>query len=127
VTFIPEAGPVATATTDLEGKFKLMTGGSEGVALGDCKVTVVAFEGGGASADSRKGPTAASASTEEERRKAMTSMANMQKGIATGQEGGGSAAKSIIPEIYSKVESSGLSFKVDSDKSKNQFAITLKD
>src|SRR5262245_59929095 len=46
VTFIPENGPVAMGTTDLQGKFRLSSGAMAGVAVGKAKATVSAVEAG---------------------------------------------------------------------------------
>lgn len=124
VTFIPAAGPIATATTDLSGKFKLSTGALSGVAVGKCKVTVTAYEAGGkpAAATDVASPTTKPADPEA-MRKMMDPGAKMRA-----QEGNAaSGPKSLIPEIYGKLDKTTLAFTVDSDVSKNQFPIDLKD
>lgn len=123
VTFIPESGPVAIGTTDLSGKFKLSTGIRPGAAIGNCKVTVTLMSAGSAS-----GGNAINAKTQAEGADMQKKMIEMaQRGAAGGGPGAGTAApaKSIIPERYGQPASSGLSRKVETDSSKNQFTIEL--
>ena len=123
VTFIPKNGPIATGTTDPNGKFKLTTGALPGVATGVCKVTVIAVEGGGKPAvtDTLAMPTTRPANPEEMRKQ----MAAMGPQMQSSDEA--SKPKSIIPEIYGNPTTTTLTYTVDSDASKNQFTIDLKD
>ncbi len=44
VAFTPESGPIATGTTDVTGRFTLMTQGREGAPIGSHRVTIQAYE-----------------------------------------------------------------------------------
>ncbi len=110
VTFIPEKGPVAVGTTNDQGKFKLSTGGRPGASLGKCGVSVTLV----APSDELSGKTP------EEQSMELTK----KMGDAQGKYGE-KESKSLVPEKYSRSDSSGLSFTVTSDASKNDFAITL--
>jgi hypothetical protein len=123
VSFVPEKGPIATGTTDLEGKFKLSTGGQSGAAIGNGKFTVSAYEGGAAPVSENMMPT-----SKEDEKKFQQMMMDKMKGSGTGSAAGGPAGpKSLIPERYSKEATSDLSFKVEKDASKNQFTLELKE
>ena len=128
VTFIPENGPLATAQTDLSGKFRLFTGTLSGVAVGKCSVTVTAYEGGGPApaADAGASITPSTIPSDPE--------AVKKKMEARGRDmmaGGGQTAtagpKSIIPEIYAKPGTTTLAFTVDPDGKKNDFKIDLQE
>lgn len=126
VTFIPEKGPLATGTTDLEGKFKLTSGGMAGVAVGKCKVSITAIEPGTESASSPATTidTSRPPANEEEAKKrmaAMDTMKNMQMSGKTAESG----PKWIIPQKYGDPESSGLKATVETDVSKNQFTFEI--
>ena len=122
VSFVPEKGPIASGTTDLEGKFKLSTGGQSGAAVGNGKFTVSSYEGGAAPTTNGGMPT-----NEEEGKKYLENMTRM-KDSGKGPAAGGSAGpKSVIPERYGKDATSDLSFKVEKDASKNQFTLELKE
>ena len=123
VTFVPENGPVATGTTDLSGKFKLTSGGQPGAAIGPCKATVTAWEGGVAPS-----PTTTKPASKEEHMKQMGDMraaAMKTGGAATPASEAGSGPKSIIPVRYGNADSANLVFTVDKDGSKNDFKIAL--
>jgi len=127
VTFIPENGPLATAQTDLSGKFKLSTGGQAGVAVGKSTVTVSAHVAGAAPSAAQSGPITPGSipSDPEAVKKRMEAQGRqMLEGASKPPDEG---AKSVIPEIYAKQTSSPLSFTVDSDGSKNDFKIELKE
>jgi hypothetical protein len=124
VTFVPEKGPIATATTDLSGKFKLHTGTSAGTAVGKCKVSVVAMEAGAAS------QSAAAAAPKFTKPSNAQDMAKQNEDMKKAMMGATSPEtqqkpKSIIPEKYADSEKSGLAFTVDADASKNDFTIAL--
>jgi hypothetical protein len=129
VMFVPENGPVASATTDLSGKFTLSTGSRQGATVGTCKVTVTAFTGGGGTGATAADKMSAPPSGQAEGQARQVEMMNMQRKIAEGggavQEVLGSGTKSIIPERYAKADTSNLSFTVDKDASKNDFKIVL--
>ncbi len=125
VTFIPEKGPIATGTTDLSGNFKLSTGTMPGVAIGKCKVTVMAYEGGakpGAKDEKFTVPSSNNVNVEEMKKK--MDLTSKMRGATTDAASG---PKSIIPEFYGKLDSTTLAYTVESDVSKNQFTIELKD
>jgi hypothetical protein len=125
VTFIPDNGPIATGTTDLGGKFKLSTGAMPGVTIGKCKVTVTAYEGGAKPATSENVtiPSSNSSVNVEEMKKKMNLGAKMRGAAADTTAG----PKSIIPESYGKPATTTITQTVESDASKNQFTIELKD
>ena len=127
VTFVPEKGPLASGTTDLEGKFKLSSGTLSGVALGQCKVGVTALEGGGdarpsasMSVDSARAPA-----NEEEAKNRLRAMNTMKEMQTSGTDAAAAGPKSVIPERYGNPESSTLQAEVTADPSKNQFTFEL--
>jgi hypothetical protein len=127
VTFVPDKGPLASGTTDLEGKFKLSSGTMSGVAVGPCKVGVTALEGGGdarpsasMSVDSARAPA-----NEEEAKKRLQAMNTMKEMQTSGTDSTTAGPKSVIPERYSNPESSTLTADVTTDPSKNQFTFEL--
>lgn len=126
VTFTPENGPMATGRTDLQGKFKLSTGGMSGVALGKCKVSITAYEGSEAPSSPTMTSMANKPSNEEEGRKMMDAMRSQMQNVGA-NPGGATGPRSIIPAKYISPASSDLSFTVEKDASKNQFAINLTD
>jgi len=125
VTFIPKNGPVATGTTDLNGKFKLTTGAMAGVAVGDCKVTVSAYEAGGKPVVEGTPGVPGPPANPEDARARMADMAKKMQQNSSGPTNAG--PKSIIPELYSKLDTTPLAQRVEADASKNQFTIELKD
>jgi len=114
VMFIPEDGPLAGGTTDLSGKFTLKTGTLEGVAVGNCKVTVTSVEPDTSGASGSSAPS--KADMQEKMMQATKSFIEKKPG-----SGG---PKSLIPERYAKADSSGLSYIVEKG-APNQFAIEL--
>jgi len=117
VMFIPEGGALAGGTTDVSGKFKLMTGTLDGVAVGNCKVTVTAVEPGSGGAISG-GSSAPSKDDMQEKMMQATKSFIEKKSASSGP-------KSLIPEKYGNADTSGLSYTVEKDSSKNQFTIEL--
>ncbi len=109
VSFVPEKGPVAFATTDTEGKFVLKTGTLPGVAIGPSRASVSMKDSGGG------GPLDKPMTPEDMQKMAMegTLDAAMAK-----------QNKSLIPEKYGNIETSGLSFEVKKGEP-NEFAIEL--
>ncbi len=124
VTFIPESGPLALSITDFDGKFKLATGTLAGAAVGPAKVTVSAAapgqSGGSGGVDLSKTPTNPADSEAYFKKAAEMQMAQGQGGAESTQP------KSLIPEKYSRPETSGLTFTVKSDGS-NHYPIELAD
>jgi hypothetical protein len=131
VTFVPDNGPIATAVTDLSGKFKLMTGSRPGAAVGPCKVTISAYQGGAAPggdpASSLSGPVTGRDEGQKRAEQMQKMMQKMSKGAGEGgaPEATGSGAKSLIPERYTKSDTSNLKYTVEKDSSKNDFKIDL--
>lgn len=110
VTFIPESGPVAVGQTDDQGKFTLSTGGRSGAPVGNCRVSIQL---------SAPSDDLSSLSSEEQMRELTKQMG------ATQGKFGEKDQKSLVPEKYSKAETSGLAFTVSSDASENDFKIAL--
>jgi hypothetical protein len=122
VMFVPEKGPIAMGVTDLEGKYTLSSGALPGVAVGKAKVSVTAFPpgqspGDTSAIDKRPQPPEESAAF-------MKKAEEMQKAMASGQSPQSLQPKSLIPDKYSKAETSGLSFTVEAS-GKNHFEIPL--
>jgi hypothetical protein len=125
VTFMPEKGPVAMGTTDLEGKFKLSTGAQPGVAVGKCKVTVSAVEAGkSADTTAPAGASMTKPANEEEMKKRLQSMDPSAK-MATVRESGLPTAKSLINPKFANPDTSGLTATVDKDSTKNKFSFEV--
>jgi hypothetical protein len=79
-------------------------------------------EGGGQAVEAPATVTTPPSSAEEGQKR----MAEMKKAMQAGaSQVGAQAAKSIIPVKYGNAETSGLSFTVQSDASKNDFTIPL--
>lgn len=113
VTFVPVDGPVAMGITDVQGKFTLTTGVQEGAVLGKSKVSVrLPIKG---KEDEFKGMSEAQKSME------LTKRMGMNPGKMYEERD----KASVIPEKYTRADSSGLEFTVLSDASKNQFKIEL--
>ncbi len=116
VVFQPDGGPPAIANTDDAGRFELKTGGRSGVMPGTCKVAVTALEPLEHEIDPSKldpainadDPAAWESSLTAE---ALQAMANR---------------KSLIPEKYSHVQTSGLVAEIE-PKKKNEFTFELTD
>ena len=107
VTFVVEGKPLATATTNSEGKFTMTTRGRPGAPIGTAKVGIVKRASGGAEVDT-------STLTPED----MIKMA--QKGETTG---GGD--ENELPTRYADPAKSGEEVTVDADESKNVFEFRL--
>lgn len=113
VTFVPLEGPVATGITDVQGKFKLSTGAQSGAVPGKSRVSVnlpVKSD-----ADDLKGLSEAEKSMELTKR----------MGANPGKMYQERDKASVIPEKYTRADSSGLEFTILSDPDKNQFKIDL--
>jgi hypothetical protein len=126
VTFIPDDGPIATGTTDLQGKFKLSTGAVAGVAVGSCKVTITAFEGGAASTAAPATADVAKMSKPPSAEDAKR-MLDPSAAMLSEDKAGKSSPKSIINMKYASAETSGLTATVSKDSSKNQFPFTVEE
>jgi hypothetical protein len=123
VSFLPEKGPLAMGVTDMNGQFKLSSGTSLGCTIGPAKVTVVAIPSGGGSSNPaptfNPNPNMSAAEQQEAGKKMAEATQNFQSSSGTQK------SKSLIPERYSDVATSGLSFTVEKDSSKNNFKIEL--
>lgn len=107
ITFIVDKAPIATGSTDADGKFSLTTGGRPGAPLGNAKVSI------------------SKVSATQENLTSMTpqDMANM---AAQGQKAIGTTVEEI-PSKYNSPEKSGLVATLDEDGSKNVFEFRLVD
>ena len=107
VTFIVEKAPLATGTTDAEGKFVLTTGGRPGAPLGNAKVSI----------------SKVSASQENLTSMKPEDMANMAaQGKMKLAE-----SKPAIPLKYATPDKSGLTAALDANAESNVFEFRLVD
>ena len=120
VMFVPEKGPFAMGITDVNGKFQLSTGTSRGVVVGPVKVSVTAAEGG-----KQEDPGAASKrpQTPAETAEFMKKAEEFSKAAVSGKAD--AQPKSLIPEKFGKVETSGLSYTIKPNAGENHFKIDL--
>jgi hypothetical protein len=107
VTFLVPKSPIASGTTDAEGKFTLTTGGSPGVALGSATVGIAKFATSG---EDKTKMTPAD----------MAKMAEKSKMAST-------KPKAEIPVKYANPETSTLTATIDADETKNVFKFELVD
>jgi hypothetical protein len=112
VMAMPEKGPLATGTTDADGKFTLSSGANKGVAVGKVRVAVSIPE---ASSDASPPPVMTDPT-------AATAMMRAQADKA--KEKPAEKPASLLPEKYADVNTSGLSFEIKSGK--NDLPIDLK-
>lgn len=111
VSFVPEAGAMATGVTDEQGKFSLKTAGKDGAVVAKHKVTIVALEGGTAAATEMPDPAADP-----------TAFAQAYEQASEKLE----PPKSLVPEKYTNTYGTTLSYDVTAD-GENQFDIVLTD
>lgn len=107
VTFLVPKSPIATGTTDAEGKFTLVTGGNPGVAVGSATVGIAKFA---TSSEDKTNMTPAD----------MAKMASKSKTAST-------KSKAEIPAKYGNPETSTLSATISTDETKNVFKFDLVD
>jgi hypothetical protein len=105
VTFQPESGPIATGVTNASGEFTLKTGTAEGAVAGTHRVAVVATTGEKIMENPTPDDLAA---------------------MSTSGKQETSQPKSLIPERYSKFETSQLTATVSEDASQNVVTLDLK-
>ena len=117
VMFVPEKGPLATGITDSDGHFTLATGARSGVAVGPAKVAIDAHSPEESSVAAPPKPKNAQEAQEYVRK-----LGDMQTQM--NQQGGPPQPKSLIPQQFTKVETSGLSYEVKA-KGGNHFDIKL--
>lgn len=112
VMFQPSSGPVATGVTDANGEFTLKTGAQEGAVAGTHQVSVVATAG------------------EKVMEKGEKVMENPSPddlaALSTDPKWKPAEPKSLIPERYSKFETSQLTATVSEDASQNNITLELK-
>jgi hypothetical protein len=118
VTFVPAKGPLAIAITDVEGKFTLNTGALPGVAVGAARVSI-SFAAPAADAAGKSGATP---SDPDAYRKKMLDM----QASAPADDGAESRSQSLIPEKYTRHDTSDLQYTVKADGD-NHFQIELQD
>jgi hypothetical protein len=104
VTFQPESGPIASGVTDVNGEFTLKTGAAEGAVAGTHRIAVVATTGEKITGNPTPDDLAAMSLT----------------GKPLPQP------KSLIPERYSKFETSQLTATVTEDAAQNVVTLDLK-
>lgn len=121
VTFMPDKGPLAIGMTDLNGDFKLNSGAIAGCAVGPAKVAIK-VDGPEEDAGSITDLPAPKTPQEVEEHSKKVGAATMSY-----QKETSGTKKSLIPKKYKDVATSGLAFTIESDSSKNQFKIDLKD
>jgi hypothetical protein len=109
VTFIPQSGSIAVATTDDNGQFEMRTGADYGCVIGPAVVTVSCMKNSAAALP----PTM----TPDEMQK-MAMSGELQKSMSV-------AGQSLIPEKYGVASTSGLTAEVTAGKT-NEFQFDLK-
>ena len=121
VTFMPEKGPLAIGMTDLNGDFKLNSGAIAGCAVGPAKVAIKVDspEDDAGSVVDLPTPKTPQEVDEHSKKVGEATMAHQKKMSEP--------KKSLIPKKYKDVATSGLAFTIESDSSKNNFKIDLKD
>jgi hypothetical protein len=106
VLFVPKSGPLATATTNDQGEFTLATKGRAGAVPGEHRVAVTALDV-----------------------PASTPSAPVEVGspeyLKMTQAPPPKAPKWIVPEKFSKADSSGLTQTIDADPTKNDLIVDL--
>jgi len=116
VSFLADGAPrAATGVTDAEGKYQLTTFDlNDGAVAGTHKITVTKMEAG----------ATAGGMTKEEENKLLNDPTALAGQMSQGTEN--KAPKSLIPEKYASVETSGLSEEVKAG-SENTFVLQLSD
>jgi len=124
VSFLPEKGPIAFGTTGQDGSFKLSSGITQGCAVGPAKVAVrMIIPDEKSTSTGSLDPT--SAKTPEQLKEISSQMANMTMEHQKKEKSKSKVA--LIPDRYKDADKSNLKFTVESDASKNNFKIELKD
>jgi len=112
VAFLPADGPTATGTTGQDGKFRLTTGGRDGVVQQPCKVTITAISTG-------SGEAAAKLAAMKPEDMEKTSVSDLQKLQAE-------AGKKVLADKYARPDTSGLTADVSANAADNDFLFDLK-
>ena len=107
VTFFAADGRIATASTNADGQFSLMTGTKPGVALGDYQVGITKL-------NQMEGMPA------NPKPEDMAKMMSMKSRSMPKQE-------NALPTKYATPQGSGLTATVTKDASKNEFKFNLED
>jgi hypothetical protein len=123
VTLAPDKGPLAMTVTDENGKFAFANGSQPGVAVGSVKVGIIAMPPRQIS-PADVAAVSKPAQTEEEAAAYLQKAGEMQKKMAENPEA--ERPKSLIPEKYTRVDTSGLSFTIKANND-NHLTIELKD
>lgn len=125
VTFLPDKGPVAMATTDMNGEFNLNSGAMAGCAIGPAKaaVRVVVPDDGKSGDTSSLNPS--EAKTPQQMQEMSAKMASMTKDHQEKQKA--KPKGPLIPERYKDPDKSNLKYTIEADASKNVFDIDLRD
>lgn len=106
VMFIPKNGAMAVGTTNDQGEFVLATKGRAGAVIGEHRVTVASMEAP---------PMGSTAPVE----------IGSPEYLKMSQAPPPKAPKSLIPEKFSKSDTSGLTQMIDADASKNDLIVDL--
>lgn len=104
---------LSVGTTDASGKFELSTGNKPGAPVGKAQAIVQRVET--AKMDVPANPTP----------RDMIGMNEKKAENKTGMQTESAGLKNTIPEKYTKFGTSGLSYEVSKDKTKNDFKIEL--
>lgn len=122
VTFKYEDGNSAAASTDAAGKFNLTyMGNPKGAAAGKCTVAVSKIAGPAGMTP----PSGPASKDPMEMTKMMQKMGEDQ--LKKAESGQSTAPKNELPAKYAEFSTSGFSFEITTDESKNNFDIPLKD
>lgn len=133
VTFIPADGSQTSfGTTDAEGKFSLKGGrGGDGAPLGTATATVTKSPAASAATPTAPAGAPGSAALPGGATVGAGGVAGTPAaagGAALGETAAGATPiKSELPEKYSSIATSGLTFTVTDDPAKNNFEIVLTD
>jgi hypothetical protein len=129
VTFAYDDGEFANGVTDAAGKFQLAYKGKPGgAALGKCKVTVSKVAGLKAAAPAAATTNKVVKSEADFKEQQKAKMESMIKFAADKKEQDASGgAQSLIPKKYADPSTSGFTYDIVADESKNVFALDLKD
>ncbi|MFW6106816.1 MAG: carboxypeptidase-like regulatory domain-containing protein [bacterium] len=116
VVFQPEEGPVAMATTDQEGRFELTTQGKRGIVAGTSHVAITALE----PMENESGSGSPDAELDD------ADPAAWESSMTAADLEAMARRKSLIPEKYSHVRTSGLTVEPKAGE-ENDFVFELTD
>lgn len=118
ITFIPEKGPIAIGASDMNGRFRMSTGGFPGVVIARCTVgvTVAAPAAEDSSAKAKEAISKAPKNAAEAQNY-LNSAGQIQRDQAAANKAKSKskveAPKSLIPAKYNQPESSGLIYTIE--------------